>query len=142
MQMFRAALLIVAAALPVAAQAACRVEAGGKLLAADFERGRKAFLKCRACHTVKAGEANLVGPNLAKLLERGALGAKGFSYSPAFEAAKPGWTVATLGQFLENPAKAVPGTKMVFAGLDKSQERADLIAWLARESGTMLPGCK
>ena len=42
---------------------------------------------------------------------------------------------------MEKPAKMVPGTKMVFAGIASAQERADLIAWLGRETGAPLPGC-
>ena len=133
--------VVAAAAIPAAAQAACAVKVGNELLTADFEAGRKAFLKCRACHTVKEGERNLVGPNLSRLFNREPNGAAGFTYSPAFQKAKPKWDVATLDAFLEKPSKAIPGNKMVFAGVAKPKERADLIAWLAKESGTPLPGC-
>lgn len=40
------------------------------------------------------------------------------------------WTKDTLFEYLENPKKYIPGTKMVFAGLKKPQERGDLIAYL------------
>lgn len=40
------------------------------------------------------------------------------------------WNKDTLFEYLENPKKYIPGTKMVFAGLKKPQERADLIAYL------------
>lgn len=40
------------------------------------------------------------------------------------------WSKDTLFEYLENPKKYIPGTKMVFAGLKKPQERGDLIAYL------------
>lgn len=40
------------------------------------------------------------------------------------------WGHDTLFEYLENPKKYIPGTKMVFVGLKKAQDREDLIAYL------------
>lgn len=56
--------------------------------------------------------------------------AAGYSYSQANINKGITWGEDTLFEYLLNPKKYIPGTKMVFAGLKKEDERNDLIAYL------------
>ena len=40
------------------------------------------------------------------------------------------WTPEELQTYLADPRQVIPGTKMIFAGLKKEQERDDVIAYL------------
>ena len=102
---------------------------------ANLDQGRRNFLKCRACHTLPADGKNLVGPNLWNIFSRGPVAAPGFNYSPALTKANISWTAKEMNSFLEKPTKHVPGTRMVFAGIPDADQRANLIAWLATETG-------
>jgi len=53
-----------------------------------------------------------------------------YSYSQANINKGITWGEDTLFEYLLNPKKYIPGTKMVFAGLKKEDERNDLIAYL------------
>ncbi|KAH7373826.1 hypothetical protein KP509_17G076800 [Ceratopteris richardii] len=74
-------------------------------------------------------QASLAGPNLHGLLGRQSGTTAGYSYSAANKSKAIIWSEETLYEYLLNPRKYVPGTKMVFPGLKKPQERADLIAY-------------
>ncbi|KAJ7067438.1 hypothetical protein C8F01DRAFT_667800 [Mycena amicta] len=55
---------------------------------------------------------------------------KDFSYTAANVNKVITWDEQTLFEYLENPKKYIPGTKLAFAGLKKEKDRNDLITHL------------
>jgi len=100
------------------------------IAAADAGKGEKAYSKCKACHKLEEG-AHGTGPSLFAIIDRDIAAIDGYSYSGGMAALEGDWTVEALFKFLEKPKDFVPGTKMSFAGLKKSSDRANLIAYLA-----------
>ncbi|KAI9239190.1 cytochrome c [Podila verticillata NRRL 6337] len=97
----------------------------------DAVSGAKLFkTRCAQCHTTEAGGPNKVGPNLHGLLGRKSGQAAGFSYTDANKNKGVVWSDQTLFEYLENPKKYIPGTKMAFNGFKKPKERNDVIAFL------------
>jgi cytochrome c len=106
------------------------VDVSALMAAADVAAGEAVFKKCGSCHKLDGSDG--IGPHLNGVVGRNHGAAAGFAYSEAMAAlsAEP-WTPEALFAFLENPKKALPGTKMAFNGLPKPEDRANLIAYLA-----------
>lgn len=113
----------VIAALPV------MIVAGPALADGDAAAGEKIFIKCKTCHTLEAGK-NKVGPSLAGVIGRKAGTAPDFNYSDAMKNSGITWDEAALSEYIADPKGKVPGNKMVFPGVKKDEDRANLIAYL------------
>ena len=100
----------------------------------DLERGRKLYLQCRACHSLKENEPHKIGPNLFKIIGSTAGSMKGYNYSDALSKSEIVWTKENLDLWLEKPYEIIPGNKMVFSGMRKQEDRNDLIAYVYDET--------
>ncbi len=97
--------------------------------AGDAKAGKKVFNKCKACHALQAGKKK-IGPSLHGIMGRAAASVEGFKYSKAMKSSGVVWTEENLDAYLAKPKKFMPGNKMVFVGLKKEKQRADVIAYL------------
>ncbi|OYV25757.1 MAG: hypothetical protein B7X08_04360 [Acidocella sp. 20-63-7] len=111
---------------------------------ADLAKGQALVAQqCAFCHTMAKGGANGVGPNLYGIVGAKAFSVAGFHYSSAVQGkAGTAWTADALSDWLKSPAAFAPGTAMGYPGIKNDQTRADVIAYLDKNSDTpvKLPG--
>jgi len=107
---------------------------GALLASADPAAGEKVAVKCAACHSFAKGAPAKVGPNLYGIVGDKRDHMAGFAYSQAMEKLGGTWTPEEIGAFIYSPKDYVPGTKMGFAGLPKPEDRANVIAYLNKNS--------
>jgi cytochrome c len=101
----------------------------GSGAAADIEAGKTTFKKCALCHTAEIGK-NKVGPSLFGIVGRKSASLKNYNYSDAMKNFNHTWNPQVLEIYLKDPRAMVPGTKMIFPGIQDQTERANLIAYL------------
>ncbi|MFZ5961952.1 c-type cytochrome [Thalassococcus sp. BH17M4-6] len=91
--------------------------------------------KCSICHTLTPGSARRAGPTLHGLFGRRAGTVSDYSYSDALDGSELIWNDATIDALFDiGPEHYVPGTKMPMQRITGAQDRADLIAYLRRET--------
>jgi cytochrome c len=95
--------------------------------------GETIYKKCIACHVIEAGKPSGVGPNLHGIVGRAIGSVEGFNYSASMKAKGGVWDEAALNAYIENPRKAIAGTKMAFVGIADAEERKALIDYLAQQ---------
>jgi cytochrome c len=94
--------------------------------AGDAKRGEVLYEGCQDCHSL---DKNDVGPRHRGVYGRKAGSLPDYRYSDALKNANVVWDEKTLDQWLADPQKFLPGSKM-FYHLDSGQDRADVIEYL------------
>ncbi len=99
----------------------------------DAAAGKKVYNKCKSCHAVGEGARNRVGPQLNGIVGAEIASVDGFKYSKAFMEKKAEglvWTEQAIVAYLEKPRVYIPRTRMSFGGLNKEEDRVNVIAYL------------
>jgi cytochrome c len=76
--------------------------------------------KCRGCHDLAR---NKYGPSHREVFGRTAGTQPGYRYSDALSRSHIVWTEASLDEWLQNPRKMIPGTRMDARFADPEQRR-------------------
>nr|XP_012219845.1 PREDICTED: cytochrome c, testis-specific-like [Linepithema humile] len=98
----------------------------------DATKGKKLFMKmCVTCHTTEKDGKHKMGPNLHGIMGKTCGTVPGFDFTESMKKKAIIWDENTLNDYLECPKKFIPGTKKSFYGIKKSEDRRDLIAFLA-----------
>lgn len=105
------------------------------LKVADADIGARKFGVCAGCHKASKDAPDFGGPNLYGVYGQ-AMGQHSdrFGYTQAMIDKGGRWDAPTLDAWIANPRQVVPGTNMQFTGIADPLDRADIIAYLRRQS--------
>jgi len=105
----------------------------------NLDDAKKVWKKCSACHSIKKGGKNKIGPALYNILGRNVADLDNYKYSKALMAYGKTWTFEEMNGFLKKPQAYIKGTKMAFAGLKKEKDRASILLFMNQNSDNPLP---
>ena len=100
----------------------------------DITNGEKQFKKCKACHSIKQGGGNKIGPKLWNVMFRPVGAITDYKYSKALSSYGKEWSWEEMNGFLIKPATWIKGNKMGFAGIKDEKDRASIILYLNQNS--------
>ena len=105
----------------------------------DITHGEKVFKKCKACHSIKQGGGNKIGPKLWNVMFRPVAEITDYKYSKALSSYGKEWNWEEMNGFLIKPSSWIKGNKMGFAGLKSEKDRASVILYLNQNSESPNP---
>jgi cytochrome c len=126
------------AAAPVAAGGAPSSGIAPFFAHVDLAKGQTLVQEqCTSCHSLAKGGPTLVGPNLYGIVGAKMFSYPGFNYSAAVKTKAGGtWTPQEMSDWLKSPMTFAPGTMMAYPGIKNDQTRADVIAYLNKNSAS------
>ena len=115
------------------------VDISALLAMGDIAHGEKVYKKCKACHSIKQGGGNKIGPALWNVVFRPIGSITDYKYSKALSSYGKEWTWEEMNGFLMKPSTWIKGNKMGFAGLKNEKDRASVILYLNQNSENPRP---
>ena len=115
------------------------VDISALLALGDVAHGEKVFKKCKACHSIKQGGRNNIGPKLWNVMFRPVGAVTDYKYSKALTSYGKEWSWEEMNSFLIKPSKWIPNNKMGFAGLKSEKDRSSVILYLNQNSDNPKP---
>ncbi len=120
--------------LEVQASAEASIDISALLAIGDIAHGEKQFKKCKACHSIKQGGGNKIGPKLWNVMFRPVGAITDYKYSKALSTYGKEWSWEEMNAFLIKPSTWIKGNKMGFAGLKNEKDRASVLLYLNQNS--------
>jgi cytochrome c len=130
---------VVVASTTGTSDSAEKIDISALMAMGDFDHGKKIFKKCAACHSIKQGGGNKIGPALYNVVGRAVGGVSDYKYSKSLTSYSKDWSFEELNGFLIKPATWIKGTKMAFAGLKKEKDRASVIIYMNQNGDSPIP---